>query len=132
MLPNWDGPAVECGIMLTNIGEHAAALRELEHTRATLSETTPHLRFVTGYVLMLLERYSDALEHLKTVTEVRPDFASAHCYAAQCAFKLGDKIQGAHHAKAARQLGDFTEWITWQDGGYSSRERGRSGTSNAI
>ena len=87
LLPNWDGPAVECGIILTNIGEHAAALRELEQAQATLSEATPHLRFVTGYVLLMLERYSDALEHLKTVTEVRPDFASAHRYAAQCAFK---------------------------------------------
>ena len=131
LLPNWDGPAVECGIILTNIGEHAAALRELEHAQATLSEATPHLRFVTGYVLVLLERYSDALEHLKTVAEVRPDFASAHRYAAQCAFKLGDKITGAHHAKAARQLGDFTEWTAWQDGAYSSRGRGRAGTPKA-
>ena len=121
LLPNWDGPAVECGIILTNIGEHAAALRELEQAQATLSEVTPHLRFVTGYVLLMLERYSDALEHLKTVTEVRPVFASAHRYAAQCAFKLGDKLTGAHHAKAARQLGDITEWMAWQDGAYSAR-----------
>ena len=131
LLPNWDGPAVECGIILTNIGEHAAALRELEQAQATLSEATPHLRFVTGYVLLMLERYSDALEHLKTVTEVRPDFASAHRYAAQCAFNLGDKINGAHHAKAARQLGDFTEWTAWQDGAYSSRRRGAAGTPKA-
>ena len=131
LLPNWDGPAVECGIILTNIGEHAAALRELEQAQATLSEATPHLRFVTGYVLLILERYSDALEHLKTVTEVRPDFASAHRYAAQCAFKLGYKSEGARHAKASRQLGDFTEWMAWQDGAYSSRGRGRAGTSKA-
>ena len=37
LLPNWDGPAVECGIMLANIGEYDAALRELEQARATLS-----------------------------------------------------------------------------------------------
>ena len=98
LLPNWDGPTVECGIMLANIGEYDDALRELERARVTLPEATPHLRFVTGYVLLMLERYADALEHLKTVTEVRPDFASAHRYAAQCAFKLGDKIKGAHHA----------------------------------
>ena len=128
LLPNWDGPTVECGIILTNIGEHAAALHELEQAQATLSEATPHLRFVTGYVLLMLERYSDALEHLKTVTEVRPDFASAHRYAAQCAFKLGYKSEGARHAKAARQLGDFAEWMAWQDGAYSSRGKGRAGT----
>ena len=121
LLPNWDGPAVECGIMLANIGEYGAALRELEQARVTLLEATPHLRFVTGYVLLMLERYADALEHLKTVTEIRPDFASAHRYAARCAFKLDDKREGARHAKAARQLGDFTEWTAWQDGAYSVR-----------
>ena len=88
-----DGPAVECSIMLANIEEYAAALREPEQTQATLSEATPYLRFVTGYVLLMLERYSDALEHLKTVTEVRPDFASAHRYAAQCAFKLATRVR---------------------------------------
>ena len=45
LLPNWDGPAVECGIMLANIGEYAAALHELGQARVTLSEATPHLRF---------------------------------------------------------------------------------------
>ena len=123
LLPNWDGPAVECGIILANIGEYDAALRELEQVRTALPETTPHLRFATGYVLMMLERYADALEHLKTVTEAKPDFASAHRYAAQCAFKLGDKIKGAHHAKAARQLGDFAEWMAWRNGVYSARGR---------
>ena len=29
-LPNWDGPAVECGIMLANVGEYDAALRDLD------------------------------------------------------------------------------------------------------
>ena len=57
LLPNWDGPAVECGIMLANIGEYDTALRELGQARATLPEETPHLRFVTGYVLMMLERF---------------------------------------------------------------------------
>jgi tetratricopeptide (TPR) repeat protein len=120
LLPNWDGPAVECGIMLANIGEYEAALYELEQARATLPQSTPHLRFITGYVLTRLERYADALEHLETVTEIRPDFASAHRYAAHCAFKLGDKTTGARHAKAARQLGDFSEYMAWRDGAYSS------------
>ena len=123
LLPNWDGPAVECGIMLANIGEYEAALYELEQARATLPQSTPHLRFITGYVLTRLERYADALEHLETVTEIRPDFASAHRYAAHCAFKLGDKTTGARHAKAARQLGDFSEYMAWRDGAYSSRGR---------
>lgn len=122
--PNWDGPAVECGIMLANIGEYGAALRELEQARATLPEETPNLRFVTGYVLMMLERYAEALSQLEAVTEGRPDFASAHRYAARCAFKMGYKSRGARHAKAGCQLGDFAEWTAWRDGAYSSRKRG--------
>ena len=128
LLPNWDGPAVECGIMLANIGEYDAALRELEQARATLPEETPHLRFVTGYVLMMLERYAEALGQLEAVTEARPDFASAHRYAARCAFKMDDKSRGARHAKAGRQLGDSSEWTAWREGAYSSRKRGSTGT----
>ena len=122
LLPNWDAPAVECGIMLANIGEYDAALRELAQARLTLSEATPHLRYVTGYVLTMLERYSDALEHLEAVIDLRPDFAFAHRYAAQCAFELGDKTKGRRYAKAARQLGEYTEYMAWQDGEYSSRK----------
>lgn len=131
LLPDWDGPAVECGIMLANIGEYDAALRELEQAGAALPEATPHLRFVTGYALLMLERYADALDQLEPVTEARPDFASAQRYAARCAFMMGDMIKGARHAKAGRQLGDFAEWTAWREGAYSSRGKSRAGTRQA-
>ena len=121
LLPNWDNPAVECGIMLANIGEYDAALRELELARMALPEATPHLRYVTGYVLTMLERHPEALEHLEAVIEVRPDFAPVYRYAARCAFELGDKTKGRRYAKAGRQLGDYTEYMAWRDGAYSSR-----------
>ena len=120
LLPKWDGPAVECGIMLGNIGEYDAALHDLESARLTLPEATPHLRYVTGYVLTMLERYSEALEHLEAVIEVRPDFASAYRYATRCAFELGDKTKGRRYAKAAGQLGEATEYMAWRDGAYFS------------
>ena len=122
LLPNWDAPAVECGIMLANIGEYDAALREMKQARLTLPEATPHLRYVTGYVLTMLERYAEALEHLESVIEVRPDFAPVYRYAARCAFELGDKTKGRRYAKAGRQLGEATEYLAWRDGAYSSRK----------
>ena len=127
LLPNWDNPAVECGIMLANIGEYDAALRELELARTALPEATPHLRYVTGYVLTMLERYPEALEHLESVIEVRADFAPVYRYAARCAFELGDKTKGRRYAKAGRQLGEATEYMAWRDGVYSpsNRPRGR-------
>ena len=121
LLPNWDAPAVECGIILANIGEYEAAFRELKQVRLTLPEATPHLRYVTGYVLTMLKRYSEALEHLEAVIDIRPDFAYAHRYAARCAFELGYKTKGGSHAKAARRLGEYTEYTAWRDGEYSSR-----------
>ena len=125
LLPNWDSPAVECGIMLANIGEYDAALRELELARMTLPEATPHLRYVTGYVLTMLGKYPEALDHLEVVIEVRPDFALVYRYAARCAFELGDKTKGRRYAKAGRQLGEATEYVAWRDGAYSSRKEAR-------
>ena len=121
--PNWDNPAVEVGIILVNIGEGAAALRELEQAEGALPGPTPHLRFVKGYVLMKLERYSDALECLDTVIEERPDYAPAYDHAAHCAFKSGDRIKGLRYAKEARMRGMYAEHRAWKDGGYSSRKR---------
>ncbi len=129
LLPNWDNPAVECGIMLANIGEYDAALRELELARMALPEATPHLRYVTGYVLTMLERYPEALEHLESVIEVRPDFAPVYRYAARCAFELSDKTKGRRYAKAGRQLGEATEYMAWRDGAYSPSNRPRGRTS---
>ena len=121
--PDWDVPAVEPGIILVNIGEGAAALRELERAESTLPQPTPHLRFVKGYVLMKLERYSEALECLEAVIEERPDFAPAYDHAAHCAFKSGDRTRGLRYAKEARMLGMPAEHWAWGDGSYSSRKR---------
>ena len=123
LLPEWDAPAVECGIILANVGEYTDALAELEKAEAALPQPTPHLRLVTGYVLSNLNRHAEALEQLEAVISVRPNYAPAHSYAAQCAFKIGDKIRGAFFAKEARRLGDFSEYSAWRDGRHSSRRR---------
>ena len=121
LAPGWDAPAVEPGIILANIGEYEASLRELKRAEEFLSEATPHLRFAMGYTLTMLERFVEALEHLEAVIESRPDYALAYRYAARCAFLSGDKGKGLRYAKAARRLGDFHEYTAWLDGAYSSR-----------
>ena len=121
--PDWDNPAVEVGIILVNIGEGTAALRELEHAERTLPEPTPHLRFVKGYVLMTLERYPEALECLEVVIDERPDFAPAYDHAAHCAFKSGNKTKGLRYAKEARMRGIYAEHRAWGSGAYSSRPK---------
>ena len=122
LLPGWDAPAVEPGIILVNIGERAAALQELDRAESTLPRPTPHLRFVKAYVLITLERYPEALECLEAVMEERQDFAPAYDYAAHCAFKSGDRIKGLRYAKQARMRGMPTEHWAWVDGVYSSRK----------
>lgn len=116
--PDWDNPAVEVGIILTNVGDYDAALSELEKARETLPSETPHLNFALGYPLMMLDRYGEALERFEAVIVARPDYASAYTHAARCAFKLGDKRKGARYAKAARMLGEYEEFTAWRDGEY--------------
>ena len=123
LLPNWDAPAVEPGIILANIGDGHAALQELDQAESILPRPTPHLRFVKGYVLTRLEQYSEALECLKAVIEERPDYASAYDRAAHCAFMSGDKTNGLRYAKVARLLGIPAEYYAWGNGLYSSRPK---------
>ena len=125
LLPTWDAPAVEPGIILVNVGDGHAALWELEQAEGILKRMTPHLLFVKGYVLTTLERFSEALECLKAVIEERPDFAPAHNYAAHSAFMSGDKTNGRRYAKVARVLGMPTEFNAWKDGLYSSHPKSK-------
>ena len=121
LLPGWDNPAVEPGIILANIGEFEEAFCELERAKENLCEATPHLLFTMGYVLMNLSRYAEALEQLEEVVAARPDHALAFLYAARCAFRLRDKTKGVRYAKTARRLGESGEYIAWKEGRYSSR-----------
>ena len=114
LLPEWDNPAVEPGIMLANIGAYDEALMELAQAAERLPVATPHLNFITGYVLMGLSRYAEALEHFKSVIAARADYALAYGYAARCALEFGDTQKGIKYAKAARRLGEPAEYNAWR------------------
>ena len=123
LLPGWDAPAVEPGVILANVGKFKEALKEFERAKDYLREATPHLQFSTGYVLMNLSIYAEALEQLEEVIDAKSDHALAFLYAAHCAFRLGDKLKGIRYAKSARRLGEPGEYIAWKRGEYSSRGR---------
>ena len=118
LCPQWDAPAVELGIILTNFGLHQEAYDELEQVGRLLPEPTPHWRFAMGYVLMELDRFSEGLEHLEAVISARSDYALAYNYAARCAFMIGDGVNGRRHAKEAHRLGESEEYDAWQRGDY--------------
>ena len=113
LLPGWDTPAVEPGIILANFGAFDEALAELERGREDLPEETPHFRFAKGYVLMEMSRYSEAREYFERVLVDRPEYALASLHAARCAFMLGDMWGGQGHAKTARRLGEPSAYIAW-------------------
>ena len=121
LCPAWDNPAVERGIILTNFGARQEALDELEQVAQELPSLTPHWRFNMGYVLTMLERFSEGLEHLEEVVRIRSDYALAYRYAAHSAFRVGNGVKGRDYAKRARRLGDSTEFDAWQRGEYRAR-----------
>ena len=123
LLPSWDTPAVEPGIILINVGAHEEALKEFARARETLPVETPHLAFSMGYALMMVSRYAEALEHFVQVREARPDHALTSLYAAHCAFVVGDNWAGLRYAKAARGLGEPAAYIAWERGTYASLKK---------
>ena len=114
LLPNWDNPAVEPGIILANIRAFDEVLVELQRAAERLPQPTPHLQYATGYVLMNLSRPAEALEQLESVIAVRPDYTLAFRDAARCAFMLDDKRKGIRYAKTAKRLGDSYEYNAWR------------------
>ncbi len=118
LMPNWDAPAVETGIILANVGRYSEALDELVQATTNLPYATPHLRFALGYVLMKLFRFDEALGHFESVVDDRPDYALSLLHAAGCAFAIGDKVKGRRYATAARSLGEPGEYNAWKSGKY--------------
>ena len=121
LCPQWDAPAVERGIILTNFGSHEEALHELERVGRELPERTPHWGFAMGYVLTELERFPEGLEHLEAVIEVRSDYALAYNCAARCAFMMSDGVKGRRYSKEAHRLGESEEYYSWQRGDFRVR-----------
>ena len=124
LLPEWDAPAVEPGIILINIGEYAAALEELNRAQEVLPQATPHLLLNSGYALMQLSQYAAALANFERVIDARPDYAMAYKFAAHCAFALSDRRKGLRYAKTARQLGEPAVFNDWRRGKYRSSPPG--------
>ena len=123
LLPGWDTPAVEPGLILINAGAYEEALEALVRARETLPVETPHLALSMGYALMVLLRHAEALEHFVRVMEARPDHALASLYASHCAFVLGDNRAGLRYAKAARGLGEPGAYLAWERGTYASLKK---------
>ena len=120
LLPGWDAPAVEPGIILGNIGAYEEAFDELVKARETLPEETPHFSFNMGYVQMRLHRYTEALDCFDRVLEANPDYALASLYASHSAFMHGEKRTGQRHAKRARILGEPGAFNAWRRRAYDS------------
>ena len=122
LLPSWDLPAVEQGIILANFGAFEEALERLERVKEALPHETAHFCFAKGYVLMELTRYAEALDLMERVLEDRPDYAKAALHAAHCAIMLGDNWAGQRHAKRARRLGEPDAFTAWKAGRYYRRK----------
>ena len=121
LMPSWDGPAVECGIILANVRRYSEALAELTQAAEDLPHPTPHLCFALGYVLKSLSMFEEALGYFESVIDDRPEYALGLLNAARCAFAIGDKVKGRRYATAARVLGEPDEYNAWKSSRYTSK-----------
>ena len=113
LLPAWDAPAVEPGVILGNVGKFEAAMSELARAEEWLGGTTPHLLLVRAHALMGLSRHKEALTDLEVVLAERPDYALALDWARRCAFGSGDRRKGLGLARRAMRFGAPDEYIGW-------------------
>ncbi len=108
--PDWDRPFVEIAIVWLNRGMADQALFHLQSEGARFREGSDHFNHVEGIALRLLGRLDEALVAFEHATTLNSQHALAFDLAADCAFRLFDKVKGRRYAKLALDLGRDESW----------------------
>lgn len=103
--PDWDRPFVEIAIVWLNRGMSDQALFHLQSEGVRFREVSDHFNATEGIALRLLGKLDEALIAFERATALNPQHALAFDLAADCAFRLLDKIKGRRYAKSALDLG---------------------------
>lgn len=108
--PDWDRPFVEIAIVWLNRGMPDQALFTLQSEGSRFRDGSDHFNATEGIALRLLGRLDEALVAFETATRLNPQHALAFDLAADCAFRLFDKVKGRRYAKLALDLGQDESW----------------------
>jgi len=112
--PDWDYPVAEIGRIYLHRGWTDHALQHFEQASRALIESSQDCSFTLGIALVRLGRFHDAKAAADRACGMDPTHADAWDMAAECAFQLGDKIEGARCARKALRLGlrrSYDRWV---------------------
>lgn len=113
MQPEWDFPLAELGRLYLERGWPGHAASEFEGAPAEMLDTHSDCAFVYGLALSRVGRYKEALAACMRATTADKAHGEAWDLAAECAFRLGDRVAGRAHARRARHLGCWRSHTTW-------------------
>lgn len=108
--PDWDRPFVEIAIVWLNRGMPDQALFTLQSEGSRFRDGSDHFNATEGIALRLLSRLDEALVAFERATRLNPQHALAFDLAADCAFRLIDRVKGRRYAKLALDLGRDESW----------------------
>lgn len=111
--PDWDYPLAEIARVYLHRGWTEHALQVLESAPAGMMDKSPDGSFLLGLALSRLGRMGDALLACERSMALDERHAEAWDLAAECAFRLGDKVRGRRYAKQAAHLGQFVSYQKW-------------------
>src|SRR5262249_15054151 len=110
----WDYPLAEIGRVYLNRGWADHAIQHFEQVPKEVIETSQDCSFTLGIALIRVERFGEAKIAADRACRMDPTHADAWDMAAECAFQLGDKVEGGRCAREALRLGlrrSYDRWV---------------------
>ena len=123
--PGWGLPLVEIGILYLNVGKNEEARDHLESIADRVNDCEWHYMYNLGVARFRCKDFLPALKALERTVALDPSHAQALDYAAECAFRLGDRSRGMAYAKQANALGVSDTYEAWRKGAFRKSPRSR-------
>ncbi|MFG0243782.1 MAG: helix-turn-helix domain-containing protein [Phycisphaerales bacterium JB054] len=111
--PTWDYPVAEIARVFMGRGWFGHASQHLLDAPRELVEGSQDCCFTLSNALALDHQYSEALRYALLACDLDASHAEAWDVAAQCAFEIGDRKQGARCAREALRLGQSRSFDKW-------------------
>lgn len=111
--PEWDYPVAEIARVYMHRGLPDLALHHFEQIDNALLESSQDCSFTLGLTLFKLRRFGEAKVAADRACGMDPTHADAWDMAAECAFEMGDKVEGGRCAREALRLGMRRSYDRW-------------------